>query len=1176
MEPEQIQSKDNQNYDLQTIKLLVPEWISAYNDAQERIKTDKDDEAVYTIFEKSTPLHLAVQCASLEIIQYLISCKDPSIPLNVKDPLGNTELHYAVKASQKEVVAALLEAGSDEDIPDSNGQTASMIAPNIEIENIIYDHRNAKIGEATTLLFSLALKDDTIEINSLLKTPGFENKINLLARNTSDGKTLLHIAAEKNNIELAKWIINHGISLFTSDFNNKLAYSYSKSPEMLDLISKASTARKFDFDSDTPPKCSGMLDKWTNYAVGWKARWFELESGVLSYYKNKDDAENSCRGAINLKIARVVLGLKDKKQFDIIGKGSVKYQLRAKTLSEAKQWVHILNLSKQWAIEKFKTNSDAIPGSHDPLSNPISSEPHSLKQYTTEIASKSTFSASNLPRKSSDFTGYKKPSFNGKSLSVHPSSEIDQSFKKNSIHFVLDDLSIQMEPPSPNINRNCLNLNSGFENINKAGSVSAGSSYSDIDSINENTDNSNDFFSSTSIAENHIRTLQIISRELFSLNEEESNWKIAKDYSSNIIDTLLSLESKISEMKSLFDGNNKTWKSKLSNELKRIDTLTETLQSAVLDTQKVGQELLSKVSRSSLSNNNNESKPEAVGAPTSPKDTSFEDSHSDDDDDEDEFADAFDSLLDFDDPNKFYEPPVPDNLVDKPEIEQLKESCSTKDEQKYILEGYDPNGNMRMTLPGGNNKKPAFSLWAIIKNAIGKDLSKISVPVFFNEPSSFLQRFTEDMEYSDLLELACRLPQSADRTMLVASFAMSNYSSTFGRIAKPFNPLLGETYEYVRGDKFYRVFSEQVVHHPPISAMWVEALNYKFHADTAMKSRFTGKSMDITPDCVCHVYLRVPIEYLDKGPDSNLGPRLKQPVIEENNTHFIEHYSWRKLATSVNGIITGSFWIEHYGDLEVTNHSTGDKTVLTFKKSGWLGDNKYKVEGFSKDRKGKTKHLISGNWVSQIIAKPVTSSSDNTFDINDKNGDKFDQSLVSSPAFVSNPRKIFDKTPNDNSSGTSQADISSNQCNLSIEPITLPTNPFVLWKKNESKIKETVYNFTEFAVTLNEIDDNLSKYIAPTDSRFRPDQRAMEIQEFDLADTEKTRLEEKQRAVRKLRESGELEAWKPRWFVQDTDPDTGTKFWKFTGEYWTERERVATEIDEGKTDVKWNNVSDIF
>lgn len=37
-----------------------------------------------------------------------------------------------------------------------------------------------------------------------------------------------------------------------------------------------------------------------------------------------------------------------------------------------------------------------------------------------------------------------------------------------------------------------------------------------------------------------------------------------------------------------------------------------------------------------------------------------------------------------------------------------------------------------------------------------------------------------------------------------------------------------------------------------------------------------------------------------------------------------------------------------------------------------------------------------------------------------------------------------------------------------------------------------MYNFTNFAVTLNEMDPELIGVLAPTDCRFRPDIRAME------------------------------------------------------------------------------------
>ena len=70
---------------------------------------------------------------------------------------------------------------------------------------------------------------------------------------------------------------------------------------------------------------------------------------------------------------------------------------------------------------------------------------------------------------------------------------------------------------------------------------------------------------------------------------------------------------------------------------------------------------------------------------------------------------------------------------------------------------------------------------------------------------------------------------STERLVYVAGFAASEYASTIGRVAKPFNPLLGETYEYVRPDLGYRFFIEQVSHHPPIGAAFAESAKWDYY-----------------------------------------------------------------------------------------------------------------------------------------------------------------------------------------------------------------------------------------------------------------------------------------------------------------------------------------------------------
>ena len=46
------------------------------------------------------------------------------------------------------------------------------------------------------------------------------------------------------------------------------------------------------------------------------------------------------------------------------------------------------------------------------------------------------------------------------------------------------------------------------------------------------------------------------------------------------------------------------------------------------------------------------------------------------------------------------------------------------------------------------------------------------------------------MEFSECLDVAAQEADAHRRIAFVAAFAMSNYSSTIGRIAKPFNPML--------------------------------------------------------------------------------------------------------------------------------------------------------------------------------------------------------------------------------------------------------------------------------------------------------------------------------------------------------------------------------------------------
>ncbi|MCO5614179.1 hypothetical protein L7F22_068460 [Adiantum nelumboides] len=153
----------------------------------------------------------------------------------------------------------------------------------------------------------------------------------------------------------------------------------------------------------------------------------------------------------------------------------------------------------------------------------------------------------------------------------------------------------------------------------------------------------------------------------------------------------------------------------------------------------------------------------------------------------------------------------------------------------------------RSRLPAPRPLQRGFSLWSVLKNAIGKDLNHITMPATINEPLSVLQRCAEELQYSHLLEKASQLEDSVERLVWVSIFACATYHGSIHRDAKPFNPLLGETYEWQSLDGHLRFIAEQVSHHPPVLAFHSENVSsdYSIYGEVEIKNRFWGKSVEV-------------------------------------------------------------------------------------------------------------------------------------------------------------------------------------------------------------------------------------------------------------------------------------------------------------------------------------------
>jgi hypothetical protein len=229
----------------------------------------------------------------------------------------------------------------------------------------------------------------------------------------------------------------------------------------------------------------------------------------------------------------------------------------------------------------------------------------------------------------------------------------------------------------------------------------------------------------------------------------------------------------------------------------------------------------------------------------------------------------------------------------------------------------------------------SISLWSILKNAIGKDLTKIPIPVNFSEPLSMLQRLTEDYEYSEILDAAAKCDNYTEEMCMVAAFTVSAYASCSNRTTKPFNPLLGETYECDRtDDKGWRCINEQVKHHPPTVAQHCEGQGWTMWQDFTMKSKFKGNYLELAPSGIAH------LSFKTSG----------------------SIYSWRKVNTYVHNLVIGRLWVDNEGDMEIQNHKTGDRCTLKYIPQSTFGKEQKKVTGLVWNKQEVIRWTLNGYW----------------------------------------------------------------------------------------------------------------------------------------------------------------------------------------------------------------------
>ena len=205
--------------------------------------------------------------------------------------------------------------------------------------------------------------------------------------------------------------------------------------------------------------------------------------------------------------------------------------------------------------------------------------------------------------------------------------------------------------------------------------------------------------------------------------------------------------------------------------------------------------------------------------------------------------------------------------------------------------------------------------------------------------------------------------------------------------------------------------------------------------------------------------------------------------------NFNETITYTKPNTICRNLIMGTMHLDTYGKIQVNNQSTGD--LLEMEICEETKKERGKFNGEAEDLYGNTRLKLEGNLHSHM---------DVIYE--DESGKEIRETI---------------------------------------------------WKKTKIEgDEEARFYFSDFTINLNNINDELKKVLPPSDSRFRPDQRALENQEIDLASSEKHRLEEKQRIRRKENEKLKIKH-KPLYFEETYDDLTGELIYKYTGHYFEDR-----------------------
>uniref|UniRef100_A0A1I8H0G0 Oxysterol-binding protein n=1 Tax=Macrostomum lignano TaxID=282301 RepID=A0A1I8H0G0_9PLAT len=684
---------------------------------------------------------------------------------------------------------------------------------------------------------------------------------------------------------------------------------------------------------DQSTQYKGWLYKWTNYLRGYQKRWFVLQNGLLSYYRNHAEMSHTCRGTINLASAQILPY--DSCTFIIKNSGTQVFHLKAPSEVDRQRWVTALELAKSKApairdadscsedgeitmgtdsreVEQLIAQIDQKLSDMKNFSATLNHNGETLIHLLAEFEAKRCEAAAALPVSSAEDTLVKSLK---ERTTMH---KIMLNAMLNSCRDVGEFLSNEGRRW-----KRLLDYERGQRRQLQDMVEQLAKQHSSLEKkiIQEGSCGAHPGFVESAKQQQHRATSASSAGAADEPGASKASQQPAEDEDNS--------EDEFHD----------------ANEMLELEGGAGVDSAAVVNSQKQQKQEQQQIIKISLPTNRTPSP--AVVHKT------------------DSFADEYESDCEYSDREapgdsceynvimtKLTRHASSGSSAGQPKLRQHQRPLSRPSSSVGFSQQH-PSSSSSASLTGGGvvrrtrrstvPERPNYSLnlWSIMKNCIGRELTKIPMPVNFSEPLSMLQRITEELEYSHCLDKAARASDQWEQLAYVAAYTISSYSTTAARTAKPFNPLLGETFEFDRTEDLgWRSFAEQVSHHPPAAAFHVESkAGWIAYQEFGMSSKFRGKFLSVIPHGIAHL------------------------VFAESG----HHYTWRKVTSTVHNIIVGKLWIDNHGEMDIVNHTTGDVCRLTYKPYSYFSrETPRKVTGVITDRQGVTRYVLTGTWDEMI------------------------------------------------------------------------------------------------------------------------------------------------------------------------------------------------------------------